>query len=189
MNRLYTNCIAFTLCFAILVIAGCGSQEQAKDDGHGHHHDHDHGAMPKSFAASVKSLKHEWAEISIAMNDGNPEGAHDPLHEVAEVLGSMADLAAETELSEDDWTVVKTEAEKLLDSFTTIDKTFHDESLDKLAAFESVKTAIDDSIAVLEEKLSLLGDEASEEDHGHNDHDHGDHDDHDHDEHGDDHDH
>lgn len=160
------------LCLVLATAGGCNSTEQANEekDGHGHSHDHDHAGDPKSLRAAITQLRGMWADISTAMDNNEPDAAHDSLHEVGHVLESMPDLAAETDLPESEWNEVKTEVEKLFEEFGNIDSAFHKQDGDKVGAYESAKTAIDEGIAALEAKLQSLAEELSNDEHGHEDH-------------------
>jgi len=162
------------LCLVLAIAGGCNSAEQAsgeKDD-HGHSHDHDHSDAPKSLHAAIIELRDMWADITTAMDNSDPEAAHDPLHDVGKVLEAMPELAAETDLPESEWNEIKAEADKLFEAFGDIDSAFHKQDADKVAAYESAKSTIDEGVAALEAKLPLLGEGPPTDGHDHEDHDH-----------------
>lgn len=154
------------------IVGGCNSTEQGSEQqdghGHGHSHDHDHSA-PQSLYAAITQLSDMWADISTAMDNNDPDAAHDPLHDVGKVLDAMPRLAAETDLPESDWNQIKSEAGKLENAFGDIDSAFHQQDGDKQAAYEAVKPKIDAGIAALKAKLPLLGEGQHGDNHGHDD--------------------
>lgn len=172
-------------CLLLSITIGCSSDTHASnehdDDHHGHHHDHDHGDMPKTLHAAIVDLRQEWEEISDAVTQGNPEEAHDPLHEVGEILTGMLTLAADTDLSEDQWNELKKTIDSLMDAFGEIDAAFHEEK-DKVEAYEAVKSVIEEGVNELEKVLPLLGEYVADDHHHDEEHDHDDdHEDHEHD--------
>ncbi|MEZ6100975.1 MAG: hypothetical protein R3E01_18705 [Pirellulaceae bacterium] len=181
MSRLRFRYMGALLCLGLAVTGGCNSSEKASEetDGHAHSHEHEHEGAPKSLHEAIDELRDMWAAISTAMDNSDPEAAHDPLHDVGKLLEAMPDLAAETDLPESEWNEIKSEVGRLFEAFGDIDSAFHKQDGDKVAAYESAKATIDEGIAAFEAKIPLLGETASPEDDGHDDEDH----DHDH-EHG-----
>ena len=184
MNRPRLRYPATLLCLVLAIVGGCNSAERASEehDDHGHSHDHDHSDTPKTLQAAITELRDMWADISTAMDNSDPDSAHDPLHEVGKVLEAMPDLTAETDLTENQWNEIKAEADRLFDAFGDIDSAFHIKDGDKVAACESAKSTIDEGVAALEAVLPLLGEGSSTDGHGHGHDPHKDHD-HDHDHH------
>ena len=125
------------------------------EDGHSHDHDHDHEARPESFTIAVTELVAHRDAIRAAIESGDPADAHDPLHEVAELLEAFPDIAAESDLSKEDWDAVKAASEKLFDSFGVVDQAFHKKDGDKKAAYESVADDIDEAMQAIQSRLPL----------------------------------
>ena len=167
MSRSQTRYLAGLLCLLFAFLSGCNSAKQAsgEHDDHGHSHDHEHAGAPKSLPVAITELRKKWGEISKAMDSSDPDSAHQPLHDIGRVLEAVPDLAAETDLSENDWNEIKSEVDKLLDAFGDIDSAFHKEDGDKATAYEAAKSTIDEGIAALEAKLPLLSEGASTNDH------------------------
>lgn len=166
--------------------SGCGPAESAGDadsGDHGHDHDHDHGDRPESLQAAVDKLTSIRDTVRTAMLEGDANAAHGPLHEVGELLDALPDVAAETDLAEEDWNAVQAATDELRIAFAAIDKAFHTKDADKKAAYEQVADELDDAIEDIRSRLPMTGEEPAEEEN--EDHDHDDHD-HDHDDHGDD---
>lgn len=181
MNQRSYRCVMALLCLVFLVVGGCNPTKQASAPKDDHDHDHDHPAVPRSLPAAMTELRDSWAEISTAMNDDDPDSAHEPLHDVGRVLEAMPELAAETDLPESEWNEIKEVVDQLFDAFGKIDSAFHKKDGDKVAAYESVKSTIDEGVASLEAKLPILGADLGLDDghQGHagddldHDHDHG----------------
>ena len=161
---------ATLLCLVLAIVGGCNSAEQASDD-------HGHSDMPKSLPAAITELRDMWADISTAMDNSDPDSAHDPLHDVGNVLVAMPDLAAETDLQESERNDIKAEVDKLFAAFLDIDSAFHQGGGDEVAAYESAKSTIEEGVAALEAKLPLLGEDPAANNPGHKDHQDEDHDD------------
>lgn len=163
-------------CFrtAVLVVLSCslvgcsGADPEAGRDAstHGHDHDHDHGHRPDSLHAAVAELTEMRDAIRDAILTGEPDDAHGPLHEVGELLEAIPDIAAETDLPEEEWTAVNKANEQLFDAFGAIDKAFHTKDGDKKSAYEGVADQLDEAIEVIRSKLSLTGEEPPAEEAG-----------------------
>lgn len=156
-------------CYLALSIGSLGCQstsETAKeDDGHEHGHDHDHADVSMTFQDAVAELTAMRDQISNAIENDDPELAHNPLHEVSEILEAIPELAADTDLPESEWQQVKAETERLFDAFSKIDSAFHKQGSDKKAVYEEVKASINEGVANLEAMLTLLGDTPKLTDH------------------------
>ena len=121
--------------------------------------------------------------VRAAIMEGDADDAHGPLHEVGELLGAIPDVAAETDLPEEEWNAVKAANEKLFDAFGTIDKAFHVKDGDKKAAYEQVSAELTAAIEEIRVRLPMTGEDpdAGHDHHDHDGHDHDEHDDHEHD--------
>lgn len=158
--------------------AGAGGDDHAHHDDHDHdghdhdheghdhdgHHHHDHGERPQSFSEAVEQLVVTRDAIRDAILNGDPDDAHDPLHEVGALIETIPDLAAETDLPEAEWTAVKEANEKLYDAFGKVDKAFHTKDGDKKAAYEGAAEAIDAAIEDIRSRLPPAADEAASAD-------------------------
>ena len=195
MNLQLPRTILFLALLGLVTAIGCGQESSTEQTGghdhdHGHDHHHDHGHRPHSMHEAVAELTEMHDAIRTAILDGKPGKAHDPLHEVGELLEILPDIAAETDLEKEDWDKVKAANEKLFDAFGAIDKTYHVEGGDKKAAYEKSADQINESLELIRSMLPLTGEDpedAKHSDHGHDGHDHDDHghDNHDKHDHGD----
>ena len=170
MNRTRLRCQAALLCLVLAMVEGCNSTEQASENLDHHGHSHDHSNAPKTLQVAITELRDMWADISTAMENSDPDAAHVPLHNVGSLLEAMPDLAADTDLPENQWSEIKVQADRLSGAFRDVDSAFHEKEGDKLAAYESAKVTIDEGIAALEAKLSLLDESSTIDDHTHHDH-------------------
>ncbi|MEO0529025.1 MAG: hypothetical protein AAF266_00460 [Planctomycetota bacterium] len=174
------------LCLLATPLVGCSgatADVDAEAHGHGHDHDHDHGDRPESLHAAVAMLTETRDALRDAILNGDPDDAHDPLHEVVELLEAIPDIAAETDLPKEAWDTVNAANDKLFETFGAIDKAFHTKDGDKKAAYEGVAEQLDEAIESIRSQLALSGEEPpADHDHDHDNHDHDDHEGHDHDE-------
>ncbi|MEO1498360.1 MAG: hypothetical protein AAFV43_14545 [Planctomycetota bacterium] len=179
---LTTRCLLTVLLgFLVVPLTGCGDTAtvtKADDHGHEHDHDHDHGDRPESLHAAVAQLTATRDTIREAILEGDADDAHDPLHEVGELLEAIPDIASETDLPKAEWDAVKAANEELFDAFGAIDKAFHTKDGDKKAAYEGVADKLDTAIEAIRSRLALSGEDPDDHDHDHDEHDH-DHEDHD----------
>ena len=178
MNR--STFLFLGFCCLGLLAANVGCQQSAESGiqgaGHGHDHDHDHSERPKNLKAAIAELKEMRDAIWSAMDENDTESAHEPLHEVGNLLKAMPDLAADTDLPESEWDAIKSEVDRLFDAFSDIDSAFHKQDGDKQAAYDAAKSTVEEGVAALEAYLPKLGDGDTTATHDHHDH-------HEHDEH------
>lgn len=114
------------------------------DDGHGHEHgDHDHAT---DFAGAIRELEELSGAIGTAMDQGDGDTAHDPLHEVGHVLEAMPELAKKEGLSDDDQTAVNGAVATLMDAYNEVDKGMHGE---EGKSWEELKGDIDSALQIL----------------------------------------
>ena len=186
--KLVLKFIAPACCLVALVLfTGCQPEattsEKEAEHGHGHDHghEHDHSDRPQSLREAIVELKELSDSFCAAMDEDNTEAAHDPLHHLGKLLDAMPELAADTDLPEDQWKQVKDQVDQLFDAFGTVDATFHEKDGDKKAAYEDVKQTIEEGIAALEASLPLLPHKSPHADHAHS-HDEDSHDEDSHDE-------
>lgn len=173
--------------FLVAALLGCNeatsdAHADAHDHGHEHEHEHEHGHRPESLHAAVVELTEMRDAIRDAILDGEPNDAHDPLHEVGDLLEAIPDIAAETDLPKEEWDAVNTANEELFAAFGTIDKSFHVKDGDKQATYEEVAEKLDGAIEAIRSRLILTGEDPESEEEAHHEHDHDEHvhDEHDH---------
>lgn len=171
MKELFGVLTAVCCVGVLALVTGCQptTSTSESDHGHGHEHghEHDHSDRPQSLREAIVELKELSDSFCSAMDEGDTEAAHDPLHHLGKLLEAMPELAADTDLTEEQWKQVKEETDSLFDAFGEVDSSFHEKDGDKKAAYEEAKPTIEAGIAALEAKLPLLGEDASHADHGH----------------------
>ena len=144
-----------------------GDHVHADHDHTGHDHEHDHGEItvdaedagldssdmvhldeppqPESLSAAINQLVELNQTIRNAFEKGEADAAHDPLHEVGHLLGSIEKFGKELELSGEAQKEFSAAVETLFDSFGSLDQQFHGESAE--TAYADVQDAIDAAIA------------------------------------------
>ena len=157
--RKFHGVLPLGLSLLLLANAGCTPTDTAA--GEEDHHDDHH--RPESLHVAVAELKHVRDEVKTAMESGSPDAAHEPLHEVGELLEMLPEVAADTDLPREKWEIAKAETNKLFDAFGVIDEAFHTAGGDKQAAYSEVAASIDESIAALEALLPLAGEKPPHE--------------------------
>ncbi len=90
---------------------------------HAHEHDHDHG--PESLKDAIKELTSLRDTMRDAFAKNDPDGAHDPLHEVGHVLEAIPELAKKEGVSAENQTAIETGVNSLMDAFGSVDKKMH----------------------------------------------------------------
>lgn len=129
-----------------------GSNSTASSESHEHEHDHDH-ARPASLADGVAQIKTHVKTVEEAFANNKPQECDDALHELAEILEVLPDVAAESDMPKESWEEVKKASAGLFDAMMKIHEGFHGEDA-KGASYNDVKTAIDENLAVLEAQAS-----------------------------------
>jgi len=171
----------------LLALFAMGCAEDSADappvagDGHDHDHDHDHGHghdHPESFKAAVEKASMLRDKIRDGFANEDPDAAHGPLHDVGDVLGSIAAMAEKEGLEGETLTGVRDAVETLKESFGSVDKMMHG---GEGSEYSEVSADVDAAMATL--VAAAAGAEDHDHDHGHEEG-HDDHEGHDHDEDG-----
>ncbi len=169
--------------FVVSIQTGCykpdtatGSTAGQTEDGHDHEgHEHDHANM--SFSAAISELEELSGTISESMAKDDADAAHDPLHEVGDLLEQLPELAKKDGLSQADQKTVNGAVAKLMDAYGAVDAIMHGE---EGKSWDEVKDEIDEATKTLTAFEHSHGDGDHDHDHDHADGDH-DHEDGDHD--------
>ncbi len=142
---------------ALLCLAGCGPSPQPQpaapqthdhDHDHGHAHDHDDASVaPTDFSASVAVLRGHFETIRDAFTESDPDKAHDPLHEVGNVLEQLPELAAKAGLMEQDLAKAQAAVAAMFEAYGKIDQAIHD---GEQADYEAVREKLDQGMADLD---------------------------------------
>lgn len=109
---------------------GSGCSDAAKEatsplsSSHSHNHDgHDHGPRTLKDAVAELTALRDTIRDSFARNDH--DAAHDPLHDVGELLDSIPKLSAQEKVDAEQQAVIETQVNTLMDAFGRVDKTMH----------------------------------------------------------------
>ncbi len=127
--RVFSLVLIAVLPLSALALAGCGKPTAPTVTNIGpppvdEHEEHAH-KHPETFAEAVEQLSTFKSEIQTAFTSGDPDSAHDALHEVGHVLEELPTLAEKvTEDAEERKAVVEAQ-EKLFTAFGKLDETMH----------------------------------------------------------------
>lgn len=159
--------LAASLLVSVVGITGCEPKPAAKDDhahshdGHSHgdhsHGDHSHGEAEKvtyeSPAAELNAILGKAIAASEAIADatskGNPDDAHDQLHDIGHYLESLPELGKKASVDAEFQSELESSSKSLFDAISKIDETLHDSS--KELKYDDVKDAITGGIEKLKE--------------------------------------
>lgn len=112
------------------LFAGCTNdvaKRDAKTDGGAAEHDHDHGHShaPASAVEGLAELTSLRNTIRDAFAANDMDKAHDPLHEVGDVLMAIPELAKKENADSEKLASVQKAVDTLMDAFGRVDKTMH----------------------------------------------------------------
>ncbi|MBX3420645.1 MAG: hypothetical protein KF752_03720 [Pirellulaceae bacterium] len=120
------------LALGSLVLCGCqpaSSDPAAGSSATGANHDHEHGDHdhPQSLAEGQEVIGKLFGEIRAAFEKGDPDAAHDQLHEVGHILeGVLPDLVKnDAGLSDEAKSSIQACLEKMFDEFGKLDDQLH----------------------------------------------------------------
>lgn len=117
------NLVPVVLCITALGLVGCTPKESDSDTSTASHtEEHVH---PESFAAAIDTLIEQKDAIATAFAAGEPESAHNPLHEIGHTLELIPDLAKKAGLGEEALQSVSSATEELYDAFGKLDEVLH----------------------------------------------------------------
>lgn len=127
--------LACMVALASFATIGCKPTNTAKPPvaaDSGHNHDHDHGHDHKhieTLPAFMTELTETYAKIKTAMEKGDTEAAHGPLHTVGDLLdlerGDIVGLLKKSSLDDDAKGKVTAALTKVFDEFGKLDNQFH----------------------------------------------------------------
>ena len=142
--------------FAATLVIGCQRAEEVTDQDHGHSHADDHGHdheddhdhfhehdhvvsdhRPADFADAVRSMSRLNREIAEEMASGHAKHADEALHDMTDIVRWLPEIAADSDMPEDQWNEVDRQSAALTDLLEDVRGEIHDgESID-YAATES----------------------------------------------------
>lgn len=144
----------------MVLFAGCNddaAQRGANAGGKSAEHDHDHGhshapTTSTEGLAELTSLRNTIRD-AFAVND--MDKAHDPLHEVGDVLMAIPELAKKENVDSEKLASIQKAVDTLMDAFGRVDKTMHGQ---EGSTYAEESATIDAAVLELE---SLLNPSAS----------------------------
>ena len=165
------------IAFMFITTCGCSDTDKpaeisAHGHGHEHGHTHDHPDRPESLQAAVDSIQTINVEIRDAIQSGNIDEAHELLHEMKHLVDELPDVAADTDLTEQDWKEIQKASEQLSEAFGKLDESFHVEDSDPQAVYDGVAESIDSAVEQISQRIPAdadvpaTGNSSSEHDHG-----------------------
>lgn len=114
--RIQFGCLLGLLCLQL--IAGCQTSQSTGPDGS--------PTEQADFQSTLNQVESMKTEICKAFTDGQPDEAHDALHEVGHVLEQLPELANKAaQLSESQVAAVQQSVEQLFNGFGQMDDQLH----------------------------------------------------------------
>ncbi|CAK9078664.1 Uncharacterized protein YeaC [Durusdinium trenchii] len=126
----------------------------------------------EEMPAAVDSIQTINVEIRDAIQSGNIDEAHELLHEMEHLVDELPDVAADTDLTEQDWKEIQKASEQLSEAFGKLDESFHVEDSDPQAVYDGVAESIDSAVEQISQRIPAdadvpaTGNSSSEHDHG-----------------------
>jgi hypothetical protein len=143
-----------------VLFAGCNddvAQRDANAGGKSAEHDHDHGHRhaPTTSTEGLAELTSLRNTIRDAFAANDMDKAHDPLHEVGDVLMAIPELAKKENVDSEKLASIQKAVDTLMDAFGRVDKTMHGQ---EGSTYAEESATIDAAVVELE---SLLNPSAS----------------------------
>ena len=114
------------------------------DDHDAGDHGHDHDNM--TLASLTTELEALSTEIQTAFGDDTPAEAHDAMHSIAHVIGDLETVANRDKYSDQQTADIMAAAEKLMESFESLDGVLHG---GESVGFEDVEPKITEAMETL----------------------------------------
>jgi hypothetical protein len=102
---------------------------------------------PKTLSEAVKAIGDTYAKIKTAFDEKAPDKAHDPMHEIGELLEGVPVLASKASLEPAKLEGVTASVKTLIEQFTKIDDKMHGK---EGAEFNEVSGKIEDALKALQ---------------------------------------
>jgi hypothetical protein len=106
---------------------------------------HDH---PDSFPEALEQLKQFKDQIKTAFESGNPDSAHDALHEIGHVLECLPELAGKLTTDPAQTASVVEAQTKLFDAYGKLDESMHGQKPEPFK-YETVAADVDAAFEAL----------------------------------------
>ena len=138
--------LLISLCSSLTIgFLGCDVKDSVKKTGTAsskHEGGHKHAT---TLAGALKEIEEFRGTIKEAFAKKSPDDAHDALHEIGHVLGSVTELAAPA--TDEAKKSLKTAVDELFDCFSAMDDTLHKKSTGK--TYEEVADRIEAAMSTL----------------------------------------
>lgn len=157
MQRYFRHASRIALLLCLCLFAGCTDDdslqgkrtagEGASQHDHGHNHDHA-PATVRDGLAELTALRNKIRD-AFAAND--MDTAHDPLHEVGDVLTAIPELAKNENVDPGQQPAIQKAVDTLMDAFGRVDKTMHGQ---EGSTYSEESETIDAALVELESLLN-----------------------------------
>ena len=140
----------------LTLFAGCTDDAAQRDANAGggsaeHDHDHGHSHAPKTSGEGLAELTSLRNTIRDAFAANDMDTAHDPLHEVGDVLLAIPELAKKENVDSEKLASIQKAADTLMDAFGRVDKTMHGQ---EGSTYAEESATIDAAVLELESLLN-----------------------------------
>ena len=138
----------------VTLLAGCTDDVAQRDAGGGaaeHDHDHGHSHAPTTSGEGLAELTSLRNTIRDAFAANDMDKAHDPLHEVGDVLMAIPELAKKENADSEKLASIQKAVDTLMDAFGRVDKTMHGQ---EGSTYSEESATIDAAVLELESLLN-----------------------------------
>ncbi len=140
----------------LTLFAGCTDDVAKRDANAGsgsaeHDHDHGHSHAPKTSGEGLAELTSLRNTIRDAFAANDMDTAHDPLHEVGDVLLAIPELAKKENVDSEKLASIQKAVDTLMDAFGRVDKTMHGQ---EGSTYAEESATIDAAVLELESLLN-----------------------------------
>jgi hypothetical protein len=132
-------------------VAQRGTNAGGKTAEHDHGHDHGHSHAPTTSSEGLAELTSLRNTIRDAFAANDMDKAHDPLHEVGDVLMAIPELAKKENADSEKLASIQKAVDTLMDAFGRVDKTMHGQ---EGSTYAEESATIDAAVLELESLLN-----------------------------------
>lgn len=146
----------FILLSFLPLFAGCADDVTRRDANAGgasadHDHDHGHRHAPTTSSEGLAELTALRNTIRDAFAANDMDKAHDPLHDVGDVLMAIPELAKKESVDSEKLASIQKAVDTLMDAFGRVDKTMHGQ---EGSTYSEESATIDAAVLELESLLT-----------------------------------
>lgn len=157
MHGSVSHTLKLALLSFVTLFAGCTDDVAQRDAGGGaaeHGHDHGHSHAPTTSVEGLTELTSLRNTIRDAFAANDMDTAHDPLHEVGDVLMAIPKLAKKENADSEKLASIQKAVDTLMDAFGRVDKTMHGQ---EGSTYAEESATIDAAVLELESLLNPSG--------------------------------